>query len=174
MPENANSPKQPNAEGKSPRQPQLLRPGPRFNALWPILKWNLATASGREPLVIVLDGREIKNKTALVEYVAAQQWPPVSSNTVWRWLRRLREGGVGALADRPRSDKGSSRVFRAHPDAAIFVLAMFLEGSSPAAICREVRKLWTQLSHDASRPPSLPTVCAYLKSLHLPEAEVRS
>jgi hypothetical protein len=173
MAENTNSPK-PNA-GEKPGSPaRLLASEPRLRAVWPLLKFHEAMMSGREPMVIVLDGREVKTLTQLVEYVAEQQRPPVSAKTIWQWLRRVRENGPNAFADRPRSDKGKSRVFRARPDAALFVMAMFWEGARLAAIHREISRLWPELSnHDGSRAPSRPAVSNYLNILRKSTPEVQ-
>ena len=163
MAQNANTPNSPNAGEKSaPHAKPSLREF-RFRAIWPLLKWHLATASEKEPLVIVLDGGEIRNLTQLVEYVASRQRPPVSSQTIWRWWRRLREGGIAALEDKPRSDRGCSRTFLKHRDAAIFVVAAMYEGWRPAKICREVQKSWPQLSGDGSAAPSAPILKVRLK-----------
>lgn len=71
------------------------------------------------------DGTPVTSFTRMVLY--ASETSGVSHKTLYRWLARFRDGGLPALADRQRRDKGESRFFAAYPKAAWLVAYLFLD-----------------------------------------------
>ncbi len=117
----------------------------RLNAIEPLLDFRKRT-NGHRPTLRLQDGRTVNRLNDLAEYVAAQQTPPISSRTLFRWLGRFDSHGYSALADSPRKDKGQSRFFDEHPAAATFLQQKFLhEGLSREmaweALCRDWKKI---------------------------------
>jgi transposase InsO family protein len=83
------------------------------------------------------DGATAPNWSAAVEWVA--DGSEQSTKTIRRWISRYRQGGLPALADRPRSDKGSSHFFARYHAAAILAAYLHLE-------CRQsVRAVYSAL-----------------------------
>ncbi len=84
--------------------------------------------------------------------------------TLRRWVARFGESGRQGLIDSPRRDKGISQQFRNRTLAAIFVLSMHVEGSTPSAIHKALAQEWPRLYRDGSRPPCYNTVLTFIKS----------
>lgn len=149
----------------------------RFRAITPLIDFKSRTNGHRSrrtfsvnrPTFHTRDGRAISNLNELAAYVAAQQAPPVSSMTIWRWLRRYRAGGFDGLADAPRRDKGVSRIFAEHPTAAAFVQHKYLkEGLTNAWLVWDaLRREWPKLER-RGEAPSYVTLRSYLNSLPRP------
>ena len=70
------------------------------------------------------DGRAVRNATTMCEYLA--HCHQLSQATLLRWLQLYRQGGLVALADRARSDKGTSRFFDDYPKAAVHAAYVYL------------------------------------------------
>jgi transposase InsO family protein len=70
------------------------------------------------------DGRRVTSVEKMIEYVAAGA--NVSSRTIKRWLAAYRASNFAALADRVRADKGQSRWFSRHHQAAILAAYLYL------------------------------------------------
>lgn len=77
----------------------------RYDIILPIVTY--ASNPGRWQALRLADGKPVTSKTRLVVYVAETH--KLSPRTVAGWLQRFRDGGYAALADKERSDKGSSR-----------------------------------------------------------------
>jgi transposase InsO family protein len=123
----------------------------RLDAVRSLLEFRARGKQRRE--IRLADGRGIQAVNEFAAYVGSQQKPPVSGDTIYRWLRHFtggrkkeRAGGFAALANRPRKDKDKSRFFEKHRAGAIFIENKFLrEGLSRKmsweALCREWKKL---------------------------------
>jgi hypothetical protein len=70
------------------------------------------------------DGGPVTSFSRMVAYAAHTS--QVSEATIWLWKRRYEKGGLAALADNTRSDKGKSRWFEAHPEAKNFAAYLSL------------------------------------------------
>jgi hypothetical protein len=169
MPENVNPPKQPNA-GKNPRRAQLHRAEFRYPVTLQLARFHAAQKAGKHPIVLLLSGGEISTWEKLLAHRA--QEVGVCPMTLRRWVKRFELFGYDGLVDRVRRDKGCSRFFTRQNRAASFVINAFFEGRNPSAIHRSLAKNWPYLCSDGSRPPSLPTVRGYVRSLN--SSEVRS
>jgi transposase InsO family protein len=117
----------------------------RLDAIRPLLDFRQRT-NGHRPTIRLGDGRSVSNVNDLAEYIAAQQKPPVSSRTLFRWLDKFDTHGYSGLADRPRKDRGRSRFFEEHAIASVFLQQKFLhEGLSREmaweALCRDWRRI---------------------------------
>jgi transposase InsO family protein len=121
--------------------------------------------NGHRPTIRLNDGRTVNTIEDLASYVAAQQKPPVTSRTLFRWLEKFDNGGYVALPRKSRSDKDKSRFFEEHPTAAAFLQQKFLREAlsrqmSWEAVCREWKKLG-----EKGQPPSLATARRELNRL---------
>lgn len=67
--------------------------------------------------LLLPDGREVRNATMMCEYLAHRH--QLSTKTLRRWVKQFREGGLPALADKGRADRGRSRFFEQYPKAAV-------------------------------------------------------
>ena len=74
----------------------------------------------------------VHNREELADFIGAQQQPPVSGRMIREYERRFAEAlkagenAEAAVCDRLRKDRGESRFFAAHPDAAAFVQQKYL------------------------------------------------
>lgn len=69
-------------------------------------------------------GRPVNSRERMIEYAA--EISGQSPRTIKRWLAAYRGRGFAALADRIRTDKGTSRWFAQHRDAAILAAYLYL------------------------------------------------
>jgi len=149
MAENGKSTQQPQRAGKrAPHSTKFKR-----HALRPLLRYLAALASG---------GR-VAGVNEAAERRARQVG--VSSRTVFRWLRLVRDFGEAGLQSGARRDKGISRRFTDRNLAVAFVCARLAEGMSAEAIHTELRGKWRELSAD--RPPCYDTVRNFVRSIAL-------
>jgi putative transposase len=106
--------------------------------------------------------RFAKSKSQLVRSICAERG--IGRATLFRWQEAYREGGLPALADRQRSDKGRSRYFEANPRAAWVAAYLHLE-------CRQsYRAVFEELSRRAgelelAELPHYDTVRSWLASV---------
>src|SRR5581483_2109968 len=101
---------------------------------------------GHRPVIPLPDGRKVDTLNDLAEWIAAQQKPPVSMRTLYRWLDRFDKGGLAALGEAPRRDKGQSRYFAQHPLAAEFLRHKWLNEGLSAQMCWEaLRRDWKNI-----------------------------
>ena len=111
------------------------------------------------------DGSEITSASRLARYLSLKHHVP--ERTLWRWHARYREGGLVALADKPRGDKGKSRFFEEHQAAAAFVAEKYWsERLNVRNVCRALKRDARMLG--LREIPSYETVRAFIASL--PEA----
>ncbi len=140
----------------------------KLKAIEPLLDFRQGT-NGHRPAMRLGDGRTVNTLNDLVAYIAAQQKPPVSSRTVYRWLGRFDKGGYAALAEKPRKDKGQSRFFEEHPTGASFLEQKFLnEGLSREMAWEALCRAWKDID-GRGEPPCYGTARSFLNSLALPE-----
>jgi hypothetical protein len=93
--------------------PRVLLPDPgdqvqaqsRYDAILPILEY--ARDPERFRHLRLRDGLPITSKTRLILFVA--ETCGTTDRTIKSWIKRFREGGFAALADKRRADKGQSR-----------------------------------------------------------------
>lgn len=141
----------------------------RFAAIEPLINFrNHSGKRGDRPTFKTRDGRNVSNLNELAEYVAAQQVPPISSRTLYRWLDRFDARGFAALADAPRKDRGVSRLFSEHANAAAFVQQKFLnEGLSARLAWESLCREWSNIERKGEAP-SYSTVRDYIAALPKP------
>jgi hypothetical protein len=143
----------------------------RLKAIEPLLDFR-KSPSGRRLAIRLGDGRTVGTMDGLAKYIASQQIPPVSRVTIWRWLDRFDKGGVAALADRPRKDKGQSRFFEEHPTGAAYLQKKFLGTNDEDGLSMEMS--WEVLCRDWRRigekglTPCYDTARNYLNALPKP------
>lgn len=146
----------------------------RFEAIQPLLDFR----KNHRSQIRVSDGRVISNLNDLAEYIAAQQNPPVTVRTLWRWHelflgKRQKDGtrvggGYAKLADRGRKDKGQRKFFGKHLLAMTFIEGKYLrEGLSFQASWGALVREWPKLE-EKGEPPSYATVRNYLRKLPSP------
>lgn len=115
----------------------------RLQAIEPLLDYLKWTTPAEREQWCAQNGLTAKNADDLARQIASKE--KCTSRTVWRWVKRFRDNGFPALADRIRADKGRSRWFEDHPDARIFVAYLYLvERASVSFVCE-------QLEYEADR-----------------------
>lgn len=137
----------------------------RLEALQPLLDFR-RRKNGHRPVVPLPDGRKVDTLNGLAEWVAVQH--RISPRTLYRWLDRFDEGGIAALADPPRKDKGQSRYFSSHPLAAEFLRHKRLNEALSGQMCWEaLLRDWKKIG-ESGDTPSYSTVAAFLCTLPEP------
>lgn len=141
----------------------------RFEALQPLLDFRSRKANGERPEIELADGRMIRRRQDLAQWIASQQNPPTTAaNLLYRWLPRFDKGGLAALADAPRKDKGRSRYFLKHPVAAEFLRHKRLNEALSAQMCWEaLRRDWKKIG-EPGEPPSYSTALEFVKAIPEP------
>lgn len=139
----------------------------RLAAIEPLLDFRRRT-NGHRPTIALPGGRSVDTLNDLAEWIASQQKPAVSARTVYRWLDRFDKGGLAALGDAPRKDKGQSRYFSEHPLAAEFLRNKYLNECLSAqmcweALCRDWRK-----TGESGAPPCYSTTVNFLNDTPRP------
>jgi Mu transposase, C-terminal len=139
----------------------------RYHAIESLLDFRKRTNDARTTIPLV-DGRVIRTVVDFAKYVGAQQVPPVSWNTVLRWVGNFEDGGYAALPDKPRKDKGQSRFFEEHKAAALFLQNKFLqEGLSREMSWEALVREWPKIEK-RGEPPCCDTARIYLNALPEP------
>ena len=88
----------------------------RLSVIRPLLDYRAEMTGARA--LRLKDGSQVTSFTRMVEFVSENSQPHVSTATLFKWLAAFREGGLPALADKTRADKGKSRaLFDAYPKA---------------------------------------------------------
>ena len=77
----------------------------RLSVIRPLLDYRQMTGARALRLK---DGSQVTSFTRMVEFVSENSQPHVSTATLFKWLAAFREGGLPALADKTRADKGKS------------------------------------------------------------------
>jgi hypothetical protein len=106
-------------------------------------------------------GQPVTSLERMIEYAAETNIQ--SPRTIKRWLARYRTGGFAALADRVRADKGQSRWFNRHREAAILAAYLHLnERQSVTFVCEQIERDQAQLAIEEGDLPSRETVRIFL------------
>jgi len=147
----------------------------RLAVIQPILDY--AANAERFRALTLPDGRPVTSLTRLIEHIAQTREPRVSVRTVQEWLARYKADGLPGLADRIRADKGQSRWFARHRDAAVLAAYLYLgdvdrqglkasekphRGQSVAFIYEQLAERAAQLGIEPGELPSRETVRLFL------------
>ncbi|MGC1486112.1 MAG: hypothetical protein WA789_20165 [Candidatus Acidiferrum sp.] len=147
----------------------------RFRAIKPLLDFRSRT-NGHRPAIHLADGRVMTRQTDLAEYIAAQQKPPISPSTLWRWLDRwdeaLKKGknGFNEIIRRRRKDArgAGSRSIMGHA-AEAYLQKKYLdkkEGDLSMFMAWEaLARDWRTVLREKGEPPSFATARKYLSGL---------
>jgi putative transposase len=115
------------------------------------------------------DSREVKTLDLLVAYISETQLLDgklQSKATLWRWLGQYREGGLPALARKPRVDKNTSHFFNRFPGAAQLAAAEYYKPHSTVdRVHRHILRDQHLLHIPDAELPSYETVRRYCDSL---------
>src|SRR5579884_134262 len=103
----------------------------RLAVLDPIVNYN----PERYAQLRLSDGRAVTSRSRMVLYQAETH--RISQRTVKLWLKRYRDGGFPALADKQREDKNTSRWFQQHPKAAALAAYLYLNCRQSYRVCHE-------------------------------------
>jgi putative transposase len=136
----------------------------RLEIIGPMIDFQNKT-NGHKPLFTVGTNHEITSLSGIVKHISATLG--YGERTLWNWWNAYKEGGPGALADRPRSDRNISRFFKDHKQAAEFATNKFLnERLSVRIVHSALLREWNRLQLNAEdAPPSYETVRVFLNGL---------
>src|SRR5579871_264859 len=118
-----------------------------------------------QPLIDFVQHKHDGNLESVIQRVAAEHG--LSRRTIFDWRHRYKKGGFTALADRGRSDRGSSRYFDSHPEAAAFAINKYLnERLSIQLVHDALVREWDRLCNGArDNPPNYKTLRCFLQGL---------
>lgn len=106
------------------------------------------------------DGRPVRSSDDYAKWLAPRYG--VTSRGLWkRYTRYFKGGGLVALSG-TRSDRGQSRAFKKHPEAAKFVLSLYTRNLNITNIYDELKIWWRGNVNHGSQPPSESTLRAFL------------
>lgn len=164
MPENATAPQRlRSGPGKGLRLVGPCTARGRLRVILPLLRFRARKALGEDPRVLLPSGAELLTFAELLRYRARHSH--VSQRQLFRWLVRFEHGGYAALADRPRKDKGVSRMFSKRRTVVAFIAMRCFDNWGAVRIYRALLDAWQRLCRDDSRPPCFDTVRVFLRSL---------
>jgi putative transposase len=110
---------------------------------------------------LVVNGKPVTSVERMIEFVANTTGN--SPRTIKRWLAAFRSGSKPALADRIRTDKGQSRWFNSHHQAAVLAAYLHLnERQSITFVCEQIELNREQLGIEIGDLPSRETVRIFL------------
>ena len=151
-----------------PQRVALVDPEAHFKAeqrlaiLHPILDYRVDPR--RFGMLRLKDGGAVTSASRMVEYVS--ETSGVSVRTLKYWLAQYQSGGLPALADRQRRDKGTSRFFTDFPKAAWLAAYLFLECRQSCRVAHEaIVRDADLLEIPVDELPSYETVRAWLRSM---------
>jgi putative transposase len=131
----------------------------RLKVITPMIDFVNRT-NGHKPVFRGNGGEEFTTLSAIVLHLSSIT--NFAQSSIWDWWKRFTKDGPGALADRSRSDAGTSRVFRDHPEAAAFCRNKYLtERLSVALVHRALLREWHRFSKEA-KPPDYKTLRVFL------------
>jgi len=134
----------------------------RLQVIAPLLDFRADTP--RYKVLRLQNGDLVTSFTRMVEFTSENTG--ISRGTLFKWLAAFREGGLPALADRQRSDKGVSRFFQNYPKAAWLAAYLFLEERMSVRVAHEaILRDLAMLEIPAEDAPSYETVRAWLRSM---------
>lgn len=121
---------------------------------------------GQLPLDLGLrlpDGREVLTRSDLVEFLAHSH--QLGKRTIWRWYEGWRKAGLFGMARRAREDKGKSRFFEQHPEAANLAAYLYLnQRQSARAAFEAIHRDHQSLGIAPDELPTYETVRSFLNS----------
>lgn len=147
--------------------PRIVLPDPeaqkqaetRLALLKPILEFPENPA--RFAHLEIAGGRRVTSVERMIEFVAESTGN--SPRTIKRWLAAFRNEGFAALADKVRADKGQSRWFNHHHQAAIFAAYLHLnERQSVTFVAEQIESQREQLGIEIGDVPSRETIRIFL------------
>jgi hypothetical protein len=110
------------------------------------------------------DGRRVSSYSRMLEYVAEANC--ISERTLHRWVCSYKHGGVAALADPIRGDKGQSRFFSEYPKATYLAAYLWLGCRASAVVIHEaIVRDARLLDIPAEDLPHVNTVRRWLRAL---------
>ena len=140
----------------------------RFNILEPLIRFGAdlrAASGGQLPLdlaVVLPDGTPVTTRTQMCLYLANKHQKGTA--TLWRWYRAFLKGGLPALADAQRKDKGKSHFFEAHPEAAALAAYVYFDQKQSVRAAQEaIQRDCLSLGISPQDLPSYSTVYDYCK-----------
>lgn len=112
--------------------PRIVLPDPeaqaeaehRLQVIGPLLDYLQWKTPTEKQLWCARNELRISNSEDLAAQIASKEG--CASSTIWRWVKNYRTCGFAALADRIRADKGQSRWFSRHHDAAVLAAYLYL------------------------------------------------
>ena len=141
----------------------------RLSIITPLLEFPDPSLRARYTILRLKDGRQITTLDLLAEYLAETR--TIDRATIWRWVKRYRDGGLAALARKPRADQGNSSFFSKYPQAALLAAAEYHKPHATAARAYDaISRDQVMLGIPADEMPTYKTVCNYLKALPAPLA----
>ena len=145
----------PEAERQAESRLQIIAPLVNFEACAPGCR-----------MLRLRSGEAVTSFSRMVEFVSENSTPRISTSTLYNWLRAYKDGGRPALADRQRSDKGTSRFFQEHRKAAWLAAYLYLDERMSVRVAHEaILRDLPLLEVDPGDAPSYETVRAFLKSM---------
>ncbi len=133
----------------------------RMKILAPLVEYSRLSTEGQRKAWTRQHGRVVKNLSELVAVTAKETG--CGASTLWRWLEKCQKKGPNALADRIRADKGQSRWFARHRDAAILAAFLYLnERQSISFVTEQIRYEAAALDVSPDDLPSRETVRVFL------------
>lgn len=129
----------------------------RLDVISPLIEFS---NSGQTPC-----GAQQPTVSSIVKFIATSQRQ--SERTIWNWWNAYKASGPGALADRPRKDRNTSRFFSEHKEAAAFVGNKFLNERLSILMTHEaLLREWPRLRlSDDDVAPAYETTRVFLNSL---------
>ena len=139
----------------------------RFRAIEPLLKFQWAKSQGNL-ILLRSPGSETATKTELLLLRARETG--IHEDTLSRWLSRFCDSGLSGLRRSPRSDRGSSRVFRRNPAAVELATFGVGLGLNAGEIFRTLLCEWKEIG-DGGRAPYRNTVLRFVKLVRAARAK---
>jgi putative transposase len=118
-------------------------------------------SSGQKPLC----DAPITSVSGIIKHIASTEGQ--SERTLWNWWNAYKQGGPGALADRPRKDRNISRFFKEQTEAAAFASNKYLnERLSITMVYEALVREWERLRlRSNDEPPTYKTTRLFLNNL---------
>jgi hypothetical protein len=133
----------------------------RLAVINPMLEYSQLETPAERRCWCIQNGREVKNLSDLVLQIAKEHESKPS--TIWTWYGNFKRKGADGLFDRFRSDRGQSRWFAKHRDAAILAAHLYLnERTSISFIADQIEYEAQALSLSEDDLPSRETIRVFL------------
>ncbi len=147
----------------------------RLEAIRPLLEYLQLTTPAEREQWCAQNGLSVENANDLARQIASKE--NRGRSTIWCWAQRFRKDAFPALANRIRKDKGQSRWFAEHRQAAILAAYLYLgdidrkdlkacemphRGQSVAFVHKQICESAESLGIGAGDLPSYETVRLFL------------